>query len=573
MEPKKDLARVCVPKNATIQEALVILAGNKPAVSGVPAGIVLIVDPERKLLGIATAGDLNRAIATGTALSRPISSIMNTKPFVIVGAATAQEIIRRVVNETRARGWHKGRLDKIIILDTKRRVTDLLSIYDLWQSSDVRLKRVGIIGLGYVGLTLGVTLADLGFEVRGFDVNEKVKQLIKDKKAPFFEVGLTELLAEHGGERFKIASSFAEESCDVYFIAVGTPLAHNKKPDLSALTKVANDIGAVLKPGDLIILRSTVPIGTTRGPVTTMLEKKSGLTAGEDFFVAFAPERTVEGKALEELRTLPQVIGGINRASANLASDIFNLMTHTIHIVDSLEEAEVVKLINNTYRDVTFAFANEVSIICQRWGIDTNTVITAANAGYARSAVPKPSPGVGGYCLDKDPYIFMEGGRAKKYKTALFKHAREVNAEILRVVAGRITTHLQTSSKKKKNAKIFILGFAFKGKPATSDLRGSSTLTLMEILRSNGYKNIWGFDAVVDNAELKKLGVRPVDELKKGFKDADAVIIMNNHEEHASPHLVVLLKDCAPGAMFFDTWSLHNKDEVAKIDGISYHRL
>lgn len=573
MPAQKDISRVCVKKDATIQDVLVVLARNKPADSGIPAGIVLVVGTNKKLLGIATAGDVNRAIADGMSLSKPISSIMNSKPFVVEGEVSAQEIIRRVVNETRERGWHKGRLDKIIVVDKARKVVDLLSIYDLWQASDIRLKRIGVVGLGYVGLTLGLTLSDLGFDVRGFDVNEKVKKLVKAKKAPFFEIGLPELLKEHVGKRFKIATSYKEDICDVYFIAVGTPLGKNKKPDLSALSAVAEGIGEVLKSGDLVILRSTVPIGTTRGPVTKMLEKKSGLVAGEDFFVAFAPERTVEGKALEELRTLPQVIGGINRASANLASDIFNLMTHTIHVVDSLEEAEVVKLINNTYRDVTFAFANEVSIICQKWNIDTNTVIDAANAGYPRSNVPKPSPGVGGYCLDKDPYIFMEGGRAKNYTASLFKHAREVNVEILNVVAGRIISHLESTCGKKKDPKVFILGYAFKGKPATSDLRGSPTITLTRILKDAGYNNIWGFDPVVESSEIKKLGVKAVDDMKKGFKGADAVIIMNNHEELASQKLQVMLRDCNPDAMFFDTWALHNKDDIAKIDGISYHRL
>ena len=576
MESKKDIGAVCVAKDATLQDVLMVIGRNRSAASGIPAGIALVVDKGRKLLGIVTSGDLTRAMVAGRALTEPVSAIMNTKPFVIEGKASAQEIIRRVVNETREHGWPKGRLDKIIMVDEQHRVTDLLSIHDLWQASDIRLKKVGVVGLGYVGLTLALTLADLGFEVRGFDINEKVRKLVAAKKAPFFELGLPELLAEHVGKHFKVASSFADERCDVYFIAVGTPVGEGKrkKPDLSALQAVAESIGEVLKQGDLVVLRSTVPIGTTRDVVTPILEKHSALTAGEDFFIAFAPERTVEGKALEELRTLPQVIGGINRMGANLASDIFNLMTHTIHIVDSLEEAEVVKLINNTYRDVTFAFANEVSLICQRWGIDTNTVVNAANAGYPRSSVPKPSPGVGGYCLDKDPYIFMEGGRAKKYAAKLFEHARAVNTRILEMVAERVVEHLATfGTRQKKDHKIFILGFAFKGKPATSDLRGSPTIALTKMLQKAGYKNIWGFDPVVASTELTGLGVHTVSDMKAGFKGAHAVIIMNNHEDLASPRIQVLLKECAPGAMFFDTWALHGKDDIAKIDGISYHRL
>src|SRR3989338_8637895 len=280
MESKKDIGAVCVAKDATLQGVLVVIGKNRAAASGIPAGIALVVDRQKKLLGIVTSGDLMRAMVAGASLTAPVSSIMNTKPFVIEGAATPQEIIRRVVNETREHGWPKGRLDKIIMVDAKRRVTDLLSIHDLWQASDIRLKKVCVVGLGYVGLTLGLTLADLGFEVRGFDINEKVQKLVAAKKAPFFELGLPELLAEHVGKRFKVASSFAEEGGDVYFIAVGTPVGEGKrkKPDLSALQAVAESIGEVLKQGDLVVLRSTVPIGTTRGPVTAMLEKTSGLT-------------------------------------------------------------------------------------------------------------------------------------------------------------------------------------------------------------------------------------------------------------------------------------------------------
>ena len=167
----------------------------------------------------------------------------------------------------------------------------------------------------------------------------------------------------------------------------------------------------------------------------------------------------------------------------------------------------------------------------------------------------------------------MAGGRAKKYTARLFEHARTVNTKILEMVAERIVEHLATFGKRDKKHKIFILGFAFKGKPATSDLRGSPTIALTDMLQKAGYKNIWGFDPVVAAAELKGLGVHTVSDMKVGFKGAHAVIIMNNHEELASPRIQVLLKDCVQGAMFFDTWALHSKDDIAKIDGISYHRL
>lgn len=569
MSKKKDISPICVLPSATLQEALGVIAHNRPIETGIPAGIVLVVDKTQKLLGLATSGDILRSIAKGTSLSQKVSTVMNKDPFVIVGLVPAQEIIRQVVKKTREEGWHKDRLEKVVVVDRSRRVMDVIDLYDIWQGSDVRLRRVGVVGLGYVGLTLGITLADVGFEVYGFDTSAAVRKTIKGKKPHFLEIGLPELLREHVGKRFFVTDSFKDKACEAYIIAVGTPLDAHKKPDFAHLHAAATTVGKVLKQGDVVVLRSTVPMGTTRNIVTPLLEKASGLVAGDDFYIAFAPERTVEGKALEELRTLPQIIGGINRASANIVADMFNLMTPTTHVTDSLEEAEIIKLINNTYRDVSFAFANEVALVCQKWGIDTTKVIETANAGYPRSSVPKPSPGVGGYCLDKDPYIFMDGAREKNYEPALFHHARQVNIRILDEVANHIVEHVAPKGKK---AKIFILGFAFKGRPATSDLRGSTTLGLLQRLRAAGYGNIHGFDAVVSNKELRTHKVKPA-SIERGFAKADAVVIMNNHESHGKIDITKLLRSTNKGALFYDTWAMLTPSEVAKVPHVRHRRL
>ncbi len=569
MLAKKDIRQICVAPHTSLKEALATIVKNRPSKSGIPGGIILVVDKDLTLLGLATSGDLLRAVAKGTPLERPIKAIMNKDPFVLVGKPQAQEIIRQVVKKTREEGWHRDRLERVVIIDKQRRVEDLIDLYDIWQGSDVRLRRVGVVGLGYVGLTLGITLADVGFEVYGFDTNAAVRAKVAAKKPHFLELGLPELLREHVGKRLFVVDSFKEKLCEAYIIAVGTPLDKNKKPDFTHLRSASQTVGKVLKQGDVVILRSTVPMGTTRGVVVPILEKASGLVAGDDFYVTFAPERTVEGKALEELRTLPQVIGGMNRANANIAADIFTLITPSVHIVDSLEEAEIIKLINNTYRDVSFAFANEVALICQKWGIDTNKVIEAANAGYPRSLVPKPSPGVGGYCLDKDPYIFIEGAREKNYEPALFHHARQVNVRILDEVGRHIIEHLDFRG---KDAKIFILGFAFKGRPATSDLRGSTTLVLLKRLQAAGFKNIHSFDAVVSGKELKQYKVKP-SSIEKGFSGADAIIIMNNHDTHGKLDIVRLLRTAKKGALFYDTWALHSPQEVAKVPHVSHKRL
>ena len=414
MTPSKtNLSKICVSPSDTIKKVLVKMTLNKPQETLLPAGIVLVVDKNQKLLGIATDGDIRRALTGRAALNSPISKIMNTKPFLVIGPKSNTEILSLAVEKIRKENWHKDRLNKIIVVNNNKQIIDLVSFYDIWQKSDVRFKQIGVVGLGYVGLTLALTLADLGFKIRGFDSSSAVRKSLSKGKPHFFEDGLKELLKDHFNKNFRLVKNFSGvNNCDVYFVAVGTPLDKNNKPDLKYLKNAAEKLGKVLKRDDAIILRSTVPVGTTRNFIVPILEKESGLKAGEEFFVAFAPERTIEGKALEELRNLPQVIGGLNQSSADLAANIFRHLTHSTVLVDSLEEAEIVKLINNSYRDVTFSFANEVSLICHRFGIDTHRVIEAANRGYERSNVPLPSPGVGGACLEKDPFIFIESGTA-----------------------------------------------------------------------------------------------------------------------------------------------------------------
>lgn len=567
----KDFSIISLMPSATIGEALRLMADNRPGKTRLPGGIVLVTDGKKRLLGITTDGDLRRALADGNATESSLSKVMNKKVFFIEGPRSSSEILSIAAQKIRMEGWHKSHLDKIIIVNKERQVIDLVSFFDLWQASDVRFKQIGVIGLGFVGLTLGLTLADIGFTVRGFDTNTCITDIIKKKKSPFFEEGIEVLLRDHVGKRFSVVSDFKDKnSCDVYFIAVGTPLDKKNTPSLVYIRKAAETLGSILKQGDTVILRSTVPLGTTRDVVTPILEKQSGLRAGEEFFVAFAPERTIEGKALSELRTLPQVIGGINRASANIVANIFSLMTDTSFVVDSLEEAEIVKLINNTYRDVTFAFANETARICRRWRIDTNKVINAANMGYARSAVPKPSPGVGGYCLEKDPFIFIDSSRKKGYTPKLFEHARLVNTEIVHEIAQDVGEFL---SKKGKKEKVFILGFAFKGDPPTSDIRGSTTKILVTELQKNGHTNLYGYDPLVARKEIKALGVCPVNALQEGFRNARVVIVMHNHSDFRNLNMRNLLSVVKKESILFDLWALYNKEEISKISGIHYRRL
>jgi len=571
----KNLKKICVSPKNTLKETMDLMNSNKPEITLLPPGIILVVNKNQKLLGILTDGDIRRALAREIKVEDLVERAMNKNPFFIEteNLKSSTDTLLLISEQIRKGQWRKKYFERIIVVDKKRRVKDLLSLPDLLRSGDVRFKHIGIFGLGYVGLTLGLTLADLGFEVKGFDSDPQVVKAVKKGRPHFFEMGLESLFKDHSGKNFKVTDNFqGENACDIYFITVGTPLKKNKRPDLNHLGQCARALGKVLKRGDAVIVRSTVPVGVTRNFIIPLLEKHSGLKAGSDFLVSFAPERTVEGQALEELRKLPQVIGGFNRASADLTTSIFSFMTDSIFLVDSLEEAEIVKLINNTYRDVIFSFANEVSLICQKWEINTHRVIEAANAGYERSNVPHPGPGVGGYCLEKDPFIFIESAERKSYSPLLAPNAREISTRILDSIAKSIFDFLK-KSKKTKKSKIFVLGLAFKGQPLTSDTRGSTSLLLARKLQKKGYQNIWGFDPLVAREAAAKNKIKYVTDLKKGFDRADAILIMNNNPDFEKIEMRHYLNFSRPPILFFDAWHLFQREEIEKAQGVIYKTL
>lgn len=544
---------------------MVAMTRGAKGASSAPVGLVLVTDLQSRLLGIATDGDIRRAVERGASLETPIATAMNKNPFLISGVKTNTEILAEVMAKIKKEGWPRNKIRSIILVDEKKRVRDVISFLDLWRNSEVRFKHIGIIGLGYVGLTLALTLADHGFQVIGYDTDPRVRRMLKRRKAHFFEVGLPELLYDHLGKNFEVADTFGlAQACDVYIISVGTPIDSTKHPTTEYFENACRTVGRLLRPGAAVILRSTVPVGVTRNVAVPILEEASSLKAGKDFYVAFAPERTVEGKALEELRRLPQVIGGIDRVSAEVAAHLFNSITSHSIIVDSLEEAEMVKLINNTYRDVTFAFANELSLVCKRWGIDTAKVIDAANRDYDRSRVPMPSPGVGGYCLKKDPYIFIASAQKKGYTPLLASHARRVSDRILSSVNNTIFDFLRRNKKPSRDAVVCLVGLAFKGDPLTSDLRGSTALDLAELLRPR-VKSVRGYDPAVDPKDVRGAGITPVQNPVKAFRGVDVVVIMNNNPAFRTLNIRKLLLAARKPVLLVDGWRTYPREEIAKV--------
>jgi len=431
----------------------------------------------------------------------------------------------------------------------------------------MKIKNICVIGLGYVGLTLAVVLAEKGFRVLGVEKREEIINILKNGKSHFYEKGLEMLLKRYINKNLFFYTQIPDhEEIEAFIVAVGTPIDENKKPDLQYIIQTSREISEKLKTEQTVILRSTVPIGTTREVVLPILQK-----SGKKFYLAFCPERTTEGKALEELRTLPQIIGGLDEESVDRATDIFRKVTCTTIEVDSLENAEMNKIMDNTYRDLIFAYANEMSLICKKLGLDGNKVIEAANLGYPRTNIPIPGF-VGGSCLLKDPWIFVDCVQQKiNYTPKLASSARLINEGLANHVFERIKKYLK-NKKLNKEVKIFITGLTFKGNPDNDDLRGSTSIDLINKLLAEGFKNISAYDFNIREDRIKELNVVP-NNLEEGFTGADIVLIMNNNYRYQDLDIESLIKKMNQGALFFDSWYIYNPKLIKELNWVCYESL
>jgi UDP-N-acetyl-D-mannosaminuronic acid dehydrogenase len=433
--------------------------------------------------------------------------------------------------------------------------------------------KVAVIGLGYVGLTLATVFAEEGAQVIGVDANEMIIDALQAGMPHFYEPELEDKLAENASRLTFVTSVCDAHDANAFIIAVGSSVDTNGKPDYSQVDRAAKEIGGVLKKGDIVILRSTVTIGTTRTRVVPILEENSHLIAGKDFFVSFAPERTIEGRALEELHTLPQVIAGLTPSCRDEAARLFSRFASHIVLAYTLEEAEMVKLVSNAYRDLTFGFANAVALIASEHNVNVNTMIRAANEGYERNRIPLPSPGVGGYCLTKDPLLLAEG--ATKHITAgnFLRQGRAVNAKMEEHVADIVSSFAKKFPSKELPS-IVIVGLAFKGNPSTSDVRFSPSQQVILALRARGFSKISGFDPRVSPDVFDGWKIGRVDDIKDVASHGEVIILMHMHDDYRDQG-VFLHTQTLPHAQFvLDPWGMYNEGRGAIIaKGIAYANL
>ena len=299
---------------------------------------------------------------------------------------------------------------------------------------------VGVVGLGYVGLTLAVALAHRGFVVHGVDKSPPVLAVLREGRPHLFEPGLEEGLAQWIGSRIHVADELPAGEVDVVVICVSTPVdPQTMRPQLENLKRAARHVAERGRPDTLVVVRSTVPVGASRGIVLPELAARWPAPR-----LAFAPERTIQGQALRELEELPQVVGGLDAVSANGAVELFSQLTRRVVRASSLEAAELVKLVNNCHTDLIYGYGNEVALLAQRFGLDPLEVIHCANVEYPRPDLSRPGF-VGGGCLSKDPYILLSAAAETGYTPYLVGAARRLNEDLPVHVAERLVTLIRTA--------------------------------------------------------------------------------------------------------------------------------
>ena len=531
-------------------------------------GLAVVLGRDNVLLGVVTDSDIRRAYADDVPFSRPISEIMVKKPITVSANTTDDQVISEVLRKIQMDSRHESLWVRyILVTDNKNKLIDIIDFIDAMQQINSSVTQVAVFGMGYVGLTLSVSLANRGHQVIGVDIDENLIVRLNNGETHVHEPGLSHMLSFNlNRKKIKFSQTSNQDKCQVYIVAVGTPLDADSQPGLKALYDVLKVIVAKLKQGDQVVLRSTVPVGTTRDIVIPYLESISGLKAGVEFFVSFAPERTIEGAAMSELKTLPQIVGGYSAKCVKKSVEFWSTLTSTVVRMDSLEAAELVKLANNTFRDISFAFANELALLADKYNANAFTLINGANEGYPRNKIPLPSPGVGGYCLTKDPVLFSSTSKGVREDAVMGLSSRKINERAMLYPIELLKKYALKKDKKLSELTILIIGVAFKGIPETTDIRGSISVDIMKIL-TNQVKKIYGWDAVIDTNELQKYGFCTAESLASSVHQADIVLILNNHPSNVQ---LEIFTTSDSGRLIFDGWNQLDRIEVERVKGLEY---
>jgi UDP-N-acetyl-D-glucosamine dehydrogenase len=386
---------------------------------------------------------------------------------------------------------------------------------------------IGVVGLGYVGLPLAMEFVEAGFRVIGYDVSTRVVDLLMAGQSHIQDVSADAVRAAVTSGKF-VATTVEDRlgDCDAISIAVPTPLSKTRDPDMAFVLSAADAIARQAHPGLCVVLESTTYPGTTRELLQPRLEAK-GLTVGTDIFVAFSPERVDPGNPTYHTRNTPKVVGGITPACVEVATALYQSCIDTVVPVSSPEAAELVKLLENTFRAVNIGLVNEIAIVCDKLGVNVWEVIDAAATKPFGFMKFTPGPGIGGHCIPLDPHYLAWKMRTLNYKTRFIDLASEINSHMPEWVVQKVADALNDMRKAVRGSRLLVLGVAYKRD--IDDVRESPALDVIRLLEERGAHVEFHDPFVAEFREEghSRKGVELSDEM---LRWADAVVVVTDHK-------------------------------------------
>ncbi len=406
-------------------------------------------------------------------------------------------------------------------------------MYDqLFEKISRKQARVGILGMGYVGLPLAEVFCSAGFRTLGFDIDAEKVSKLNAGKSYIEHIGSPRVKAMRQSGLFE-ASQVPKslKDCDALIICVPTPLSKSRDPDMTYVVKTAETIVSVLRKGQLVVLESTTYPGTTREVLVPILER-NGLKAGKDFYVAFSPEREDPGRKDFTTGTIPKVVGGLDARSGKLASALYAGAVKEVVSVSTCDIAEAAKIVENVYRCVNIAMVNELKMVFDRMGIDVWEVIDAAKTKPFGFQAFYPGPGLGGHCIPIDPFYLTWKARHFGMATRFIELAGEINTSMPHYVVEQVIKALNTRKKAINGAKVLVLGLAYK--PNIDDIRESPSIELIELLKHAGAKVDYNDPHVPTTHKQREhdLRLKSVKLSPRKLAEYDCVVISTNHDAY-----------------------------------------
>lgn len=437
-------------------------------------------------------------------------------------------------------------------------LSDKNSLQNLIETKSVK---IGIIGLGQVGLPTALSFCDVGFSVIGNDLNKTLLQKLSQGDSPFAELGLDNLLKSCiESKRFTLDANFQKTIADsnIVIVCVPTPLDDGIKPDLSVLENVCKSLSELPLNEKLIIIESSIPPGTMENIIIPLIQKMN-----KNCWVAFVPERLSPGQAFSEIKTTPRIIGYLDKSSGELAKSLYEKLVTSKIFLTNVKVTEISKLVENTYRDVNVALANEISFICEKYDIDFLELQKVCNS-HPRVNLLDAGPGVGGPCLPKDPYLLLNPPNSETINSKIIESARKINDYMPNHIIKIAKFGLERVSKSLSNSKVLVLGVSYKAN--VSDVRLSPAKDIISRLVESCAQV-----TVYDPKSSESFGAKKSNDLWESISGSDVLILVTDHDEFKNLNLQEI-KSKMNTPIIVDTRRAFDSSAAEKI-GIMYYAV